>query len=38
MTLNMSTTIKSFEQQKIIMQFNAQLLNNNIGKIKWAYG
>ena len=33
MTLNMSTTIKSFEQQKDNYALNAQLLNNNIGKL-----
>ena len=33
MTLNMSTTIKSFEQQKDDYALSAQLLNNNIGKL-----
>jgi len=33
MTLNMSTTIKSFEQQKDAYALSAQLLNNNIGKL-----
>ena len=33
MTLNMSTTIKSFEQSKDSYTLSAQLLNNNIGKL-----
>ena len=33
MTLNMSTTIKSFEQQKDSYTLSAQLLNNSIGKL-----
>lgn len=33
MTLNMSTTIKSFEQSKDSYTLSAQLLNNSIGKL-----
>lgn len=33
MTLNMSTTIRSFEQQKDSYTLSAQLLNNSIGKL-----
>ena len=33
MTLNMSTTIRSFEQQKDAYVLSAQLLNNSIGKL-----
>ena len=33
MTLNMSTTIKSFEQSKDSYTISAQLLNNSIGKL-----
>lgn len=33
MTLNMSTTIKNFEQEKESYALSSQILNNNIGKL-----